>query len=210
MHFRHKKGVKKKGGFKSALLLTISLVMFGGGLYLLLLVMTPNIQPILYPVEKIDLNTLGEPKSDRIVIPKVGINVEFKSGGPEVLNDYAWHRYPERGDPVKGGNFIISAHRFEIGLTPGETMRKSPFYHAEKVVVGDQVIIDYKGKRYGYEITEKKEVKPNQVEIENPSETAKLTIYTCTLGGENDGRQVFIAKPLGEIKDGKAANTSSS
>lgn len=180
--------------------------MLCGGLYLLLLVMTPNISPVLYPVKEIDLKSLGEPKGDRIVIPKVGINVEFRPGGPEILNDYAWHRYPERGDPVKGGNFIVSAHRFEIGLTPGETMRKSPFYHVEKVNIGDQVIIDYKGKRYGYEITEKKEVKPNQVEIENPSDTAKLTIYTCTLGGENDGRQVFIAKPLGEIKDGNVSS----
>ncbi len=167
----------------------------------MLLVMTPNIAP-LYPVEQIDINSLGEPQGDRIVIPKVGINVEFRTGGEEVLNDYAWHRFPERGDPLKGGNFIISAHRFEIGLTPGETRKKSPFYHMEKVAVGDQVIIDYKGKRYGYEVTEKKQVKPNQVEIEEPSDEAKLTIYTCTLGGENDGREVFIAKPLGEVKDG--------
>lgn len=172
--------------------------MFCGGLYLLLLVLTPNIQPF-YPVEAIDVNALGKPQGDRIIIPKVGINVEFRSGGAEVLNDYAWHRFPERGDPVEGGNFIISAHRFEIGLTPGETRRKSPFYHIEKVDVGDQVIIDYKGKRYGYEIIEKTKVKPNQVEIEAPSEEAKLTIYTCTLGGENDGREVFIAKPLGEV-----------
>jgi hypothetical protein len=28
-----------------------------------------------------------------------------------------------------------------------------------------------------------------------------MTIYTCTLKGESDGREVFIAKPLGEVKD---------
>lgn len=208
MQFKHKNGIKKKPGWKSHLLLAISLVLFCGGLYLLLLVMTPNIAP-LYPLEQIDIKTLGEPKGDRIVIPKVGINVEFRAGGEEVLNDYAWHRFPERGDPIEGGNFIISAHRFEIGLTPGETRRKSPFYHIEKVQIGDQVIIDYKGKRYGYEIIEKTQVKPNQVEIEAPSEEARLTIYTCTLGGESDGREVFVAKPLGEVKDGAVAESAS-
>lgn len=195
----HKK--RTKGGWKSNLLLAISLILLAGGLYLLLLVMTPNIAP-LYPIEKIDAKSLGEPEGDRIIIPKVGINVEFRSGGEEVLNNYAWHRFPERGNPETGGNFIISAHRFELGLTPGETRKKSPFYHIEKVEVGDQVIIDFNGKRYGYEISEKKEVKPTQVEIEAPSEEAKLTIYTCTLGGEADGREVFIAKPLGEVTAG--------
>lgn len=200
----HKK--RTKGGWKSNILLAISLILLAGGLYLLLLVMTPNIAP-LYPIEQIDAKSLGEPEGDRIIIPKVGINVEFRAGGEEVLDDYAWHRFPERGDPEKGGNFIISAHRFELGFTPGETRRRSPFYHIEKVEVGDQVIIDFNGTRYGYEIIEKTEVKPTQVEIEAPSEEAKLTIYTCTLGGEADGREVLIAKLLGEVTEENFINS---
>jgi sortase A len=198
VRFKHKHGALKNSRLKPKFLLIISLILLGGGVYLLLLVMTPNIKP-LYPLEKIDLKKLDKPDADRVIIPKVGINVQFKAGGPEVLNDYAWHRYPERGDPEKGGNFILSAHRFVIGLTPGETRRKSPFYHVEKLNVGDQILVDFNHKRYGYEITEKKAVKPDQIEIENPSKEAKLTIYTCTLGGESDGREVFIAKPLGLV-----------
>lgn len=198
MLFRNKKTEKKKSSAKSKILLGVSLILFCVGIYLLILILTPYI-PVLYPQQQISAQTLGEPQGDRIIIPKAGINVEFKTGGEEVLNDYAWHRFPERGDPVKGGNFIISAHRFEIGFTPGEVRRRSPFYHIEKVAVGDQIVIDFQGKRYAYEVTEKTRVEPNQTEIENQSDEAKLTVYTCTLGGENDGREVIIAKPLGEV-----------
>lgn len=52
------------------------------------------------------------------------------------------------------------------------------------------------GRRYQYEITKKYEVKPTQIEIEASSNEAKLTLYTCTLQGENDGREVFEAKLL--------------
>ena len=64
--------------------------------------------------------------------------------------------------------------------------------------------MDFQGKRYGYEIIEEKSVKPTQVEIEAPvpeGEDAKLTLYTCTLKGESDGREVFIAKLLGEVDE---------
>ncbi len=205
MHFRHKNGVKKKGGrAMSMVLLVLSLVMLAGGLYLLLLVLTPNIPP-LYPVESIDVKKLDEPKGDRVVIPKIGVDVGIKTGGAEALDDGAWHRFPERGDPEKGGNFILSAHRFEIGFTPSETRRKSPFYHVEKLSVGDQIVVDFNGKRYGYEVIEKYQVKPDRVEIEAPSDEAKLTLYTCTLKGESDGREVIIAKPLGEVIDGNVS-----
>lgn len=70
----------------------------------------------------------------------------------------AWHRYPERGDPETGGNFILSAHRFIMKWTPGATMDSSPFYNVGKLNVGDQFIVDYKGKRYNYEITKNMEL----------------------------------------------------
>lgn len=204
MQFRHKRGTtQKKGGrlFLSGVLLLISLAGLLGGLYLLVLVMTPNI-PVLFPVEPIDVKKLDEPQENRVYIPKIGVNVAMITGGPEALDMGAWHRFPERGDPALGGNFIVSAHRFSLGATPGQTRQKSPFYHIEKLAIGDQIIVDFEGKRYGYEITEHNEVKPTQVEIEAESDQPKLTLYTCTLKGESDGREVYIAKPLGEVKNG--------
>lgn len=170
------------------------------GLYILLLTATPNI-PLFYPTKQIEVRALPKPTGDRIYIPKIGVDVPIATG-EKALNDGAWHRFPERGDPEKGGNFILAAHRFEIGLTPGETMRKSPFYHINKLDIGDQVLVDYGGKRYGYQITSHQSVKPTQTEIEAPlsdTEEPHMTLYTCTFKGEADGREVYYAKPLGVV-----------
>lgn len=201
MYFAHKKGSKQESGLLSKALLVAALFGLCGGIYLLILVMTPNV-PFLYPLQEIDAKNLPKPAENKVYIPKIGVSVTFESGGAEVLDDGVWHRFPERGDPVKGGNFILSAHRFEIGFTPAETRRKSPFYHVGKLEVGDQILVDFEGKRYGYEITEKKKVQPNQVEIEAPTDEPRLTLYSCTLQGQADGRDVFFAKPLGEIFEG--------
>lgn len=208
MQFKHKRGPVQKrriGGLLSGLLFVISITGLATGIYLLILVMTPNI-PVLFPVQEINAKSLPQPKEDRIYIPKIGVNVPLATGGAEALEKGSWHRFPERGGPETGGNFIVSAHRFSLGLTPGQTRTKSPFYHIDKLAIGDQIIVDYGGKRYGYEVISHNEVKPTQTEIEAPlrdDEQPKMTLYTCTLKGESDGREVYIAKPLGEVdKDG--------
>lgn len=65
-------------------------------------------------------------------------------------------------------------------------------------------LVLHQGKRYGYEVVSHNEVKPYQIEIEAPVQAgadAKMTLYTCTLKGETYGREVYIAKPLGEVTD---------
>ena len=137
---------------------------------------------------------------DRLFIPQINVDVAIVTGKDEsVLNKGAWHRKPEQGDPTKTGNFILSAHRFEMGVTPQQTAAKSPFYNINKLKIGDQIYVDYQGKRYAYEIEKKYEVAPTSVAIEDQSKEAKMTLYSCTLGGSSDGRDVFDAKPLGEI-----------
>ncbi|MFO0971215.1 MAG: sortase [Candidatus Saccharimonadales bacterium] len=213
MRFRHKKGSSLTSGSHRAsrgVLLIVSIAAFAAGIYLLILVLTPNI-PFLFPVEEINAKQLPKPAENRVYIPKIGVNVPLLTGGAEALEKGSWHRFPERGDPVEGGNFIVSAHRFSLGATPGKTRQKSPFYHIDKLDVGDQIIVDFDGKRYGYEITTHEEVKPTQVEIEaqiTSSQPVRLTLYTCTLKGETDGREVFFAKPLGEVdENGNVART---
>lgn len=133
-------------------------------------------------------------KENRLYIPKLKLNLTYKSGDRSVLRDNIWHRFPERGDPEKGGNFILAGHRFEIGLTPGEVKRKSPFYHIKLLNAGDKIYADFSGKRYEYEITKSFSVAPTQVEIEAESKEPKMTLYTCTLKGEKDGREVIEAR----------------
>ena len=175
------------------ILLVFSLGLFLVGAYQLILLASPT---IIFANKNIDINKVAKQDTfDAVIIPSIGVNVEFRSGGENILNDYAWHRYPERGNPEIGGNFVLSAHRFKIGLTPGETKRNSPFYNVDKLKNGDPIYVRWKNKMYKYKISKKYNVKPTQVEIEAPSEQPKLTLYTCSLGGSADGRVVLEAKP---------------
>ena len=175
------------------LFLGLGIISFASGIYLVVLLRSPSVFDEAQAFTPQQLQSI-KVDQNRVIIPKIGVNITYLSGNDDVLEKGAWWRYPERGNPVKGGNFILSAHRFSLGLTPGQTRTKSPFYHIEKLQVGDEIVVDYEGKRYEYGITEKFNVTPDQVSIESASEEAKLTLYSCTLKGSADGRVVLIAK----------------
>jgi sortase A len=173
---------------------TFVLAMFGG-FYLLFLLVAPRIAPdlTLGKFQSIDPAkiTLGE---HQIIIPKIGVSIEYLEGkDASTLEKGSWWRYPERGNPEIGGNFILSAHRFNIGWTPEKTRAKSPFYNINQLNPGDPILIDYKGKRYTYEVSRRYKVDPNAISIEAPSTEAKLTLYSCTFKGSLDGREVIEA-----------------
>jgi LPXTG-site transpeptidase (sortase) family protein len=192
-----------RGKVWRTLSLVIPILSLVAGFYVLSLVYAPKLTPLLNAgrVEKAINSSTPEKGNDRIYIQKLGINVPVKAGDASVMKDSVWHRYPERGNPVTGGNFIVSAHRWHRGNTPAETIAQSPFYNADRLTNGDSIFVDWEGKRYKYEIDRTYEVEPDQVEIEapiNPGEEAKLTLYTCTLKGAADGRVVVEAK-LAEV-----------
>lgn len=190
---------KRRPRIGFVIFVVFSVAIFSAGAYLLVLASTPAIIPYFKPLQ-IKVDEIESPRidKDRIIIPKIGVDISYGLGEVALDTGAQW-RYPERGSPTTGGNFIIAAHRFNLAATPSQTIVKSPFYHVDKLEIGDQIIIDYDGKRYGYNVSKIYEVKPTQVEIESPSETAKLTLYTCSLGGTSDGRVVIEASPLGEV-----------
>ena len=140
--------------------------------------------------------TAGEITDNRLYIPKIDINLPYSTGDARTMENGAWWRVPENGNPEDGGNFVLSAHRFIMGMTPEQTLRKSPFYNIDKLAVDDQIIIDYSGRRYTYKISQIFSVKPEAIEIENRTNEPQLTLCSCTLGGASDGREVIIAKPV--------------
>lgn len=190
---------KQSGGLRSKLILAGALLLLLAGAYLLILVAAPAASPV-FSVKPIDPASLEEPTvgDNRIIIPKIGVDIEYGEGEAALDRGAQW-RFPERGNPRDGGNFIIAAHRFELAPTPQETVRKSPFYHIEKLKNGDEIIIDYDGKRYGYTINKTFDVKPTQTEIENADVGDRLTLYSCGLGGASDSRVVLFGEPLGEV-----------
>lgn len=170
------------------------------GSYLLILVFTPGTnEPLLtgrdpHATEK----KLAQPVAgDRLYIPEINVDVAIVEGSDSsALEKGAWHRKPQNGNPVEGGNFVLSAHRFVMSFTPQGTAEKSPFYNLDRLNLKDQLVADYHGKRYFYQIAKKYRVPPNATQIEARSDEPKLTLYSCTLEGSSDGRDVIEATPL--------------
>lgn len=178
-----------------------SLVVLCIGLYLLALTVAPiqkpkplkSLPPVLAGEETDPRDQTRKIPKNRIIIPKISADYRIFTGEDWALNLGVWHRFPDRGDPERGGNFILSAHRFKLDWTPQKTRALSPFYHIDKLTVGDEIIIDFKGKRYTYKVTKIHQVAPTQVEIEAPTDEARMTLYSCTLKGAADGRLVVEA-----------------
>lgn len=177
----------------------LAILMLAAGAYVLVTALMPlfiTIDPTNNPtVAKLKATDAEIPTEQRLYIPKIDINLPYGQGDERVMEHGAWWRRPENGNPKDGGNFILSAHRFIMGLTPEQTLRKSPFYNIDKLALGDEITIDYQGARYVYVISKIYAVKPNAVEIENRTDESQLTLYSCTLGGAADGREVIIATP---------------
>lgn len=161
------------------------------GCYLASLTLAPEVLNRA-PLQPITQQPIAQ--QDQLIIPKLNLKLPINAGTAAVLEQGMWHRYPERGNPQKGGNFILSGHRFVMGLTPWQTLNSSPLYTIDQLMIGDELYVDWAGKRYAYTVTKRYSVSPQQTSIEAPSSTAKMTLYTCTKSGAADGREVLEAK----------------
>lgn len=203
MTYNYRQGVtiRKK---RNPLLVILPLFGMVAGLYLLMNTFAPalpsNMTGEVEVVAKKLTQTKPELKSDRLYVPKIGVDVAIVTGVSEsTLEGGAWHRLPENGDPANGGNFVLAAHRFNLGLTPNQTRAKSPFYHINKLVEGDDIYADYNGVRYAYKVTTRYKVDQTEVSIESRTDKPRLTMYSCDLRGPKNGREVVEAKPVGII-----------
>lgn len=134
---------------------------------------------------------------DTLIIPKISVHAPINPRGIATLENGAiWHRQPQNGDPVGGGNFVLAGHRYQFAITPDHTIRNSVLYDLDKMQLGDRILVDWKKKRYTYKISKLYSVKPNDIHIEERSEDSKMTLYTCTLEGSTDGRIVVEALPV--------------
>lgn len=135
------------------------------------------------------------PKDNRLVIPSIGVDIAIVEGSTEsTLNKGAW-RIPGTGKPGVS-NMVIAGHRMSYGFSADEIRSKLSFYHLDKLLEGEYVLIYWEGKEYPYIVTETKIVEPTQLEIEAPTKEHILTLYTCTPMGTSKQRLVKIAKPV--------------
>jgi LPXTG-site transpeptidase (sortase) family protein len=100
-----------------------------------------------------------------------------------------WHR-SNTGNPVDGGNMVITAHRFLY------TGNNNTFYNLPKVKNNEIISIYWKGIKYDYKVNKVFEVTPDAIEIEAPTQNHILTLYTCTPLWTSTRRFVIQAEPL--------------
>jgi LPXTG-site transpeptidase (sortase) family protein len=106
---------------------------------------------------------------------------------PSTLFNGIWRR-PHTSTPDKGGNTVLTAHRFLY------TSGNNTFYHLDKVKKDDVITITWEDKEYTYKVSETRVVNPDDISIEAPTKDATLTLYTCTPLWTSKERLVVIAK----------------
>lgn len=172
-------------------MLIVGTILLVAGLYLMLNVASPYL-PIARTATDKQQNDLTK---NSVAVPSAGIYAPILEGSADVLEDGAWHRFPERGNPVQGGTFIVSAHSFVFNWNPIETRKDSYFFNLHKTQVGDKLTVVWDKKQYTYTVSKTYDVKPDAVEIEEVNGSDHLVLYTCTPGGSIDGRVVVEALP---------------
>ena len=180
---------------RAIIITALATLLLLAGAYLLLTALAPAARVLtVNPTNNATTRKIAEdsPKDAWLYIPKIDINVPYGQSEDSLYRG-AWWRKPTNGNPKDGGNFVLAGHRFVMSSTPGGTAQRSPFYSIDKLDVGDKIYVDYKAERYTYEVTAKKSVKPNAVSIENRTVQPTLTLYSCTLQGSSDGRDVVVA-----------------
>jgi LPXTG-site transpeptidase (sortase) family protein len=124
--------------------------------------------------------------TNRLIIPKLQLEELIHEGLSEhTLSQGLWRR-PHTSTPTAGGNTVIVGHRFTYRSQP-------PFYHLDKLAIGDSVVVVYEKKIYEYRINGTQTVSPNEASIESPNNEPKLTLYTCTPLWSATQRLVFTA-----------------
>lgn len=163
------------------------------------------------PVRKVlataDLSVI--PPDNRIVIPRIGRDVPIVEVGTENLIKNDWNaleediqtklkegvvRYPGTAIPGNGGNTFLTGHSSFYLWDDGRF--KDVFALLPDMQVGDKIYLYYDQKRFVYEVTETKEVKPDEIDVLKQTDHEQLTLMTCVPLGTNLRRFIVIAKPV--------------
>ncbi|HSX16714.1 MAG TPA: class E sortase [Patescibacteria group bacterium] len=132
-------------------------------------------------------NTQDTETGDRVVIPTMLLDQPINQGkDARTLNKGLWLR-PQGSTPDKGSNTVIAGHRFTY------TNPRGTFYFLDKVKVGDEIAVFWSNKKYVYRVNKTMVVPPTALEVEAPTKTSQLTLYTCTPLWNPKDRLVVVA-----------------
>lgn len=107
-----------------------------------------------------------------VTIPRIKIEAVMVEGVTPNDLRYAVGHFPGTGLPGQPGNLSIAGHR---NFITGDF-----FGHLDKVVPGDEILVEYEGRRFTYRVTESFAVLPHETWVLNPTSEAQITLVTCT------------------------------
>ncbi|MEA1962969.1 MAG: sortase [Patescibacteria group bacterium] len=150
---------------------------------------------------ELKITSKGLPSSEysvspnRVIIKKIGVNAPIveSSSSEYGLSRGAWH-IPKTSSPDKGGNTVITGHRFKY-LPPNNLT----FYLFHKLEIGDIILVIWQEKDYFYRIKEIKIVHDTDLSILNPTKKSTLTMFTCHPIYSAEKRLVVIGELIDDL-----------
>jgi len=139
---------------------------------------------------------------DTVVIPQIGVDA------PIIYLDTADNdkiiaaiqngigHYLGTAMPGRNGNVFLTGHSSYYWWSGGKY--NQVFARLEYLKAGDLVYIYYQGGKYIYRITNSFVVRPEQVEVLQPTVSPTLTLMTCVPVGTNLRRLIVQAELIGQ------------
>jgi len=153
------------------------------------------------------------PPENRIVIPKLGLNVPIVIPPVQALLNEDWAKleediqaglqngvvhYPGTAQPGQAGNFFVTGHSSYFPWAPGKY--KSVFARLHDLDVGDEYWVFYGGDKFRYVISEKKEINPSDVTaLDQPINKRISSLMTCTPVGTTLRRLIITAQEVDPV-----------
>jgi LPXTG-site transpeptidase (sortase) family protein len=131
----------------------------------------------------------------RLYIPKLAKQWVVVEGTKQNDIRYAPGHYENSALPGQKGNFAVAGHR-----------NKATFWHLDKVLTGDTIVVETKTTWYTYKVTKNYIVKPSATEVVAPvpgkpgakPTQAMLTLTTCNPLWDNYERLIVHASLTGD------------
>lgn len=174
-------------------------------------VLFANVHAYISPGNVDSANVIIDPMSElsvgdeaKLIIPKINVDVpadfnvtpDHNSQMASMENGVAWFGIPgANSKPGQIGNTVLSGHSSNDIIDQGNY--KFIFARLDALQTGDNVYINYEGKRYVYKVTQKEVVKPTQVDkLVYPTDKPLLTLITCTPLGTSLNRLLVTAEQI--------------
>jgi len=153
------------------------------------------------------------PPENRLIIPKLGINVPLVTPSFQSLLNEDWTQvehdiqdalqmgvvhYPGTARPGQAGNFFVTGHSSYYPWAPGRY--KTIFSRLHTLEPGDEYYVYYGGDQYRYIIRSKREVRPSNVDVlDQPIDKRMATLMTCTPVGTTLRRLIVVAEEVDPV-----------